>query len=227
MKDSCYKTIRSFVRREGRITKAQQQALQTLMPIYGLSPNDNILDFDEIFHRQAKTTIEIGFGNGETFVEMASQNPDINFIGIEVHRPGVGACLQAIHQLQLDNVRIICQDATEVLKCNIADHSVDVIQIFFPDPWPKKRHHKRRLIQKDFIDLVEKKLKSGGLLHLATDWENYAEQMLTFIEENDNFVNQAGKGNFSQRPSWRPQTKFEKRGERLKHGVWDLIFRKD
>lgn len=215
--------IRSFVRREGRITRSQQRALEELWPRYGLETGPR-LDLDRLFGRQAPHTLEIGFGNGASLAAMAEQEPDTDFIGIEVHRPGVGHLLLELERRGLKNVRIICDDAVQVLKNCLPDESLDRVLLFFPDPWPKKRHHKRRIVQPAFIELLARKLKSGGILHMATDWENYAGHMLAVMAQTEAFRNCAGRGNFSQRPAYRPATRFEQRGQRLGHGVWDLLF---
>jgi len=219
-----YRVIRSFVRREGRLTPAQQRALDDLYPIYGLKHEGVRFDFEKIFNRQAKTILEIGFGMGDSLAEMAKNQPEHNFIGIEVHRPGVGALLQKVQQQALNNIRVMEEDAVEILRDDMPDHALDVIQIFFPDPWHKKRHHKRRLIKPEFVQLMMKKLKPGGMIHLATDWEHYAEQMMEVLSNTDGLKNMSGDHLFAPRPAWRPLTKFEKRGENLGHGVWDLLF---
>lgn len=219
--------VRSFVRREGRLTKGQQRALDTLFPVYGLKPQgDEVLASQQIFQRDAPLHLEIGFGNGHALVSMAADHPHQDYIGIEVHRPGVGNALLQIAQQQLTNVRVICDDAVEVLKHHIADASLDAVYIFFPDPWHKKRHHKRRLVQVEFINLLKSKLRSQGIVHLATDWEEYAEHMLAVMHEVEGFTNLAGDNHMSDKPDYRPVTKFEQRGLRLGHGVWDLIYRK-
>ncbi|MGB5305282.1 MAG: tRNA (guanosine(46)-N7)-methyltransferase TrmB [Gammaproteobacteria bacterium] len=221
--ESHRRTIRSFVRREGRITRGQQRALDELWPKYGIAP-DEFVDLDSLFGRSAPRTLEIGFGNGEALAEMAGHQPEHDFIGIEVHRPGVGHLLQLLDQRGIDNVRIYRADAVQVLKQCLPDHSIDRVLLFFPDPWHKKRHHKRRIVQPDFIRLLGKKLKPGGILHMATDWEDYAEHMLAVIQASDAFRNCAGPGHYSPAPEYRPVTKFEQRGRRLGHGIWDLVF---
>lgn len=218
--------IRSFVRREGRLTPGQQKALDTLWPRYGLSP-ERRLDWVDVFGRRAPVTLEIGFGNGDSLAEMAAQEPAIDFVGIEVHRPGVGHLLNRIEQRELSNVRIYCHDAVEVLSHCIDDRSLDRVLLFFPDPWPKKKHHKRRILQPDFIRLVACKLKPGGRFHMATDWQPYAEHMMATMQASLLFTNAAGKDRYSPRPAYRPVTKFEQRGQRLGHGVRDLIFQRN
>lgn len=215
--------IRSFVRREGRITPGQQRALQELWPRYGLAA-DTPLDLAAIFGRSAPCTLEIGFGNGDALATMAGQQPDTDFIGIEVHRPGVGRLLQQLDEHKLTNVRIMCDDAVQILKTCLPDNSLDRLLLFFPDPWHKKRHHKRRIVQPDFIGLLAQKIKPGGILHMATDWEDYAGHMLEVAGASAAFRNCSGTGNYSLRPDYRPVTKFERRGQRLGHGVWDLLY---
>ena len=218
-----HRIIRSFVRREGRITSSQQRALQDLWPRYGLEA-DAPLNMESIFGRKAPCTLEIGFGNGDALATMAEQQPQCDFIGIEVHRPGVGRLLQHLEAHKLDNVRVMREDAVEILKSCIADNSLDRVLLFFPDPWHKKRHHKRRIVQAGFIELLARKIRPGGCLHMATDWEDYAVHMLEVMERSPAFRNRAGAGNFSPRPAYRPVTKFEQRGQRLGHGVWDLLY---
>ena len=223
-----FRRIRSFVRREGRLTKGQQRALDELYPVYGLSPaQDETLNFATIFANAHPVHLEIGFGNGQTLTSMAAALPDTNYIGIEVHRPGVGNALLQIEKMALTNVRVICEDAVEVLTHNIPNQSLAAVYIFFPDPWHKKKHHKRRLVQTEFINLVKQKLNTGGRLHMATDWEAYAQHMMQVMNEVVGFINLAGVGQYSTKPDYRPLTKFEQRGLRLGHGVWDLVFEKE
>ncbi len=217
------RTIRSFVKREGRLTRAQRRALDKLLPRYGLAA-DTMIEPVAIFGRSAPLILEIGFGNGESLAAMAAQGPTSDFIGIEVHRPGIGHLLLDLEHQDLVNVRVFTADAIEVLKCCIPDNILDRVLLFFPDPWPKKRHHKRRIVQHEFIRQLARKLVPGGILHMATDWENYAGHMLDIMNAEPEFRNCAGKGNVSPRPAWRPVTKFERRGQRLGHGVWDLLF---
>ena len=213
--------IRSFVRREGRMSKRQATAIESLFPKYGLEFNGQLLDFGLIFARTAPTILEIGFGMGNSLAAMAMENPDTNYIGIEVHRPGVGSLLATIDKQNINNIRIFCHDAVEILEQSIPDHSLDGIHIFFPDPWPKKRHHKRRLIQPAFVKLLSQKLKAQGRLHIATDWKNYSEWIEEIMTANRDFARL--QDNTSHQ---RPTTKFEKRGIKLGHGVWDLIYKK-
>jgi tRNA (guanine-N7-)-methyltransferase len=215
--------VRSFVRREGRLTAGQQRALQDLWPRYGLEAQSP-LDLDDIFGRSAPHTLEIGFGNGDALLAMATDQPETDFIGIEVHRPGVGRLLRELEQRALTNVRVIREDAVTVLEHCLPDNSLSRLLLFFPDPWHKKRHHKRRIVQAAFIELLARKITRGGILHMATDWENYAEYMLDVMGQSTAFRNCAGSGKFSPRPNYRPTTRFEQRGQRLGHGVWDLVF---
>ena len=215
--------IRSFVRREGRLTAGQQRALQELWPRYGLEA-DALLDLTQVFGRDAPRTLEIGFGNGASLATMAAQQPQHDFIGIEVHRPGVGHLLQLIEEYGLTNVRAMREDAVQILKHCIADDSLDRVLLLFPDPWHKKRHHKRRIVQPEFVALLATKLRRGGHLHMATDWEDYAEHMVSVMSGSTAFRNCAKSGAFVARPDYRPVTKFEQRGQRLGHGVWDLLY---
>lgn len=218
--------IRSFVRREGRITVAQLRALESLWPRFGVTLSEAVLDLDLIFGRRAQRILEIGFGMGDSLLACASAHPEIDYLGIEVHRPGIGGVLRKLDELNLSNVRVIDGDALAALRQNISDASFDAIYVFFPDPWPKKRHHKRRLIQPEFMTLAYAKLKPGGRLHFATDWENYAQHMRDVVNASPQFRNTAGTGLFAPSPGDRPETKFERRGRKLGHGVWDLIAEK-
>lgn len=219
--------VRSFVLREGRLTTGQQHALERLWPKYGLERADGELDAVKTFGREAPLVLEIGYGMGASLADMAANEPDKDFVGIEVHRPGVGALLMAIEQRGLANLRSYCDDAVEVLNKCIADASLDRLQLFFPDPWHKKRHHKRRMVQAAWLSLVARKLKPGGRLHLATDWEDYALQMAELCAAEPSLTNLGAADGFHPRPNWRPLTKFEQRGERLGHGVWDLLWERD
>ncbi|MCR5537052.1 MAG: tRNA (guanosine(46)-N7)-methyltransferase TrmB [Succinivibrio sp.] len=216
--------IKSYVIRQGRITDSQLAALETLGPKYLLELGAEPFDLEALFPHSAPVVLEIGFGMGKSFIEMALNNPESNFLGIEVHPPGVGACLKLIESHQLTNVKLIRCDAIEVLKQGIMPESLQVVQVFFPDPWPKKRHHKRRLINPEFISLIYPLLKQGGHVRLATDWEEYAQQMLEVMSQAQGFANTAADGGFIPRPDWRPLTKFETRGTTLGHGIWDLDF---
>ena len=213
--------------REGRLTKGQARALRDLWPRFGLSVCGVVpLDFDQIFQRHAPVTLEIGFGDGGALLEIARKNPEQNYLGIEVHRPGVGSLLLRLEEGEIGNVRVICGDAMEVINNNISDESLDRLHLFFPDPWHKKRHHKRRILSPEFIELVTDKLKPSGVIHFATDWEDYAEQGLERLERCERLTNLAGRGHYSPRPASRPETKFERRGQRLGHQVWDVLMSK-
>ncbi len=219
--------IRSYCRREGRNTSAREETLISLWPRYGISVEQkNILELDTIFKRHAPRVLEIGFGDGKSLLQMALSHPERDFIGIEVYRTGVASLLMAIEELGISNLRLICSDAVDVLANNLSNSSLASVQIFFPDPWPKKRHHKRRLIQPSFLSLAHQKLEVGGILHLATDWKEYAEHMMSVISSTSGFENLAGKHQYSLKPDYRPLTKYEERGKRLGHLSWDLIFRR-
>ena len=218
--------IRSFIRRQGRLTTGQQQALDNYWDTYCLDPGADY-QFREVFGRDAPLIVEIGFGNGDSLAKMAAANPDIDYIGIEVHRPGVGHLMMLLHQQGLHNVRIYCHDAIEILEQKIPDNSLTGVHLFFPDPWPKKKHHKRRIVQPSFVNLLLTKLKPDGYFHAATDWQNYAEAMLAVLSETPNMHNTNQTNDYCERPAYRPLTKFEQRGLRLGHGVWDLVFRKN
>ncbi len=218
--------IRSFVRREGRLTPGQQRAMDELFPKFGLEEGSETLDLDTVFGRHAPRILEIGFGNGDSLAEIAKNHPQNDYIGIEVHRPGVGHLLMKIEELGLSNVRVMCADAVEVLEQQIPDESLDGLYLFFPDPWHKKRHHKRRQVQPAWTRLVRRKLKCGGKLHMATDWQAYAEHMLEVLNAAEGYMNTSPSGDYVPKPDYRPETKFERRGQRLGHGVWDLVFEK-
>jgi tRNA (guanine-N7-)-methyltransferase len=217
--------IRSFVRRQGRITQAQQYALDNDWQRYGLDPKINY-DFTDVFGRTAPLIMEIGFGNGDSLASMAAVNPDIDYIGIEVHRAGVGHLMMLLEQQGLPNVRIYCHDAIEIIEQKIPDGALTGVHLFFPDPWHKRKHNKRRIVRPSFVELLVKKLKVGGYFHAATDWQDYAEAMLEILSTGDGLHNTSPTGDYCARPDYRPLTKFEQRGLRLGHGVWDLIFRK-
>lgn len=221
-KDGFHRRIRSFVRRPGRLTPAQQRALDELLPRYQLPP-----DLDHLcaaFDRAQPLVVEIGFGNGEALAWMAAYEPDSNFVGIEVHEPGVGRLLRRLESESLDNVRVAMRDAVDVLRDQARSGSIDALRIYFPDPWPKKRHHKRRLVQPAFLELAADRIRTGGLLHLATDWQPYAEWMLEQLARNNAFENLGNP--FVERPAWRPETHFEKRGARKGHEIFDLLFQR-
>lgn len=217
--------IRSFVHRRSHITPSQQAALDQLLPQWAIDYQNKTLDFNTAFGRRADTILEIGFGMGETTQQIAQTRPQDNFLGVEVFNAGVGALLKRIDETGLTNIRIIQHDAVEVIRDMIAPASLAGVHIFFPDPWPKKRHHKRRLIQPDFVRMLAHRLTPGGYIHCATDWQDYAEQMLAVLTAEPAVHNTAD--NYAPRPDYRPLTKFEARGLRLGHGVWDLIFRKN
>ncbi|MHB8454096.1 MAG: tRNA (guanosine(46)-N7)-methyltransferase TrmB [Acidiferrobacterales bacterium] len=218
--------IRSYVRREGRMTSAQRRALAELWPRFGLASGSSPLDLAASFGRRAPVILEIGFGNGESLRAMAKTHPEHDYVGVEIHRPGVGRLLIDLAADNSQNVRVICEDAREVLMHRIVDESLYATHLFFPDPWPKSRHHKRRLLQADFAELVRRKLVPGGYMHMATDWEDYARHMMEIMTQAPGFENIAGVGQYPRRPEYRPITKFERRGQRLGHAVWDLIFRR-
>jgi tRNA (guanine-N7-)-methyltransferase len=215
--------VRSYVLRAGRITRAQKRALDELLPRFGIPYAEGILDLDTVFGRQAPRVLEIGFGNGDTLMQLATASPDKDFLGAEVHPPGVGHCLLAIEARALTNVRIIAHDAVEVLAKMVAPGSLDEVLLYFPDPWPKKRHHKRRIVQPAFVELVADRLKRGGMFRLATDWEPYAAWMLETVGASPRFGNAAPGGGFAQ-GTLRGATRFERRGRRLGHEVFDLEF---
>ncbi|UJS24845.1 tRNA (guanosine(46)-N7)-methyltransferase TrmB [Thiothrix winogradskyi] len=221
-----HRAIKSFVLRQGRVTKAQEEALTNLWPVFGIEPSGTPLDFPTLFGRVAPVTLEIGFGNGDSLAQMAAAAPERDFIGIEVHTPGVGHLLKLIGDQGLQNVRVMNTDAVEILQQRIPIHSLDRVQLFFPDPWHKKKHHKRRIVQLPFVSLLASRLQTGGVFHMATDWENYAEYMADVMQTSPDFVNLASQPPYSPRPDTRPLTKFENRGLKLGHGVWDLLYQK-
>tara|TARA_R110000868_G_scaffold345660_1_gene606797 strand:- start:733 stop:1452 length:720 start_codon:yes stop_codon:yes gene_type:complete len=218
--------IQSFVKREGRLTGGQAKAIEQHWPAMGLKHQNGLLDMAEVFGRVAPIVLEIGFGMGKSLVEMAKNEPDKDFIGIEVHTPGVGACLSDAAEQGVTNLRVYDHDAVAILADCIADNSLARMQLFFPDPWHKKRHHKRRIVQPEFVQKLRNKLALGGVFHMATDWENYAEHMLEVMSQAPGFNNLSSSGDYVPRPEQRPLTKFEQRGHRLGHGVWDLMFEK-
>jgi tRNA (guanine-N7-)-methyltransferase len=217
--------IRSYIRRQGRATAGQKLALDSYWQKYCL-PSKLDVDFTQVFGRQAPLIIEIGFGNGDSLADMAEANPELNYLGIEVHRPGVGHLLMLLEQRGIANVRIYHHDAIEILEQKIPDHSLAGVHLFFPDPWQKRRHHKRRIVRPSFVELLNKKLAVGGYFHAATDWEHYAKDMLGILSAGHGLKNFSPSQNFCPRPNYRPLTKFENRGLALGHGVWDLIFKK-
>ncbi|MCK7575265.1 MAG: tRNA (guanosine(46)-N7)-methyltransferase TrmB [Chromatiales bacterium] len=222
------RAIRSFVLREGRLTAAQERAFSELWPRFGVDWSPSVpLDPATLFGNDRPVVLEIGFGNGESLAEMAERDPERNWLGIEVHRPGVGHLLLEIERRGLTNLRVMRQDAVEVLREGIEPGALEAVQLFFPDPWPKKRHHKRRILSPELVGLLARVIRPGGIFHAATDWEHYAEQMLEVLDgAADLFENTAGAGVYAPRPAGRPLTKFEQRGERLGHPVADLIYRR-
>ena len=218
--------IRSFVCRSGRMTDGQAQAYQRLWPIYGILPQAELLDFGRLYGNAQPVVLEIGFGMGQSLANMAMTHPDLNYLGVEVHKPGVGSLLAEIAAHELTNIRVVHGDAVALLEKYIPNESLAGVQIFFPDPWHKTRHHKRRLIQAEFIQLLHQKLHLGGFIHLATDWRDYAVHMQRVFAANNGFVNQGGEDGFMPNRLDRPATKFERRGELLGHGVWDLYYKK-
>ncbi|HEX9771886.1 MAG TPA: tRNA (guanosine(46)-N7)-methyltransferase TrmB [Steroidobacteraceae bacterium] len=221
-----HRAVRSFVVRAGRMTGAQERAWRELWPRLGVEAPDTPLDLDALFGRSARRTVEIGFGNGESLVALAASCPHEDFLGLEVHRPGVGHLMLRCEELEIRNLRIACRDAVEVLERQLAPSCIDELLLYFPDPWPKKRHHKRRLVQEAFVELVASRLRSSGVFRLATDWQPYAEHMLDTLRRSTQFRNESPHGSWVPRPASRPPTRFELRGQRLGHQVWDLAFRK-
>lgn len=221
-----HRAIKSFVLRQGRVTRAQEEALENLWPVFGIEAADTLLDLPRLFGRVAPITLEIGFGNGDSLAQMAAAAPERDFIGIEVHTPGVGHLLKLVGEQGLQNVRVMNSDAVEILQKRIPAGSLDRVQLFFPDPWHKKKHNKRRIVQAPFAALIASRLQTGGVFHMATDWENYADNMADVMETSPDFANLAPEPPYSPRPDTRPLTKFENRGLKLGHGVWDLLYRK-
>ena len=218
--------IKSFVIRAGRMTESQQKGWSSVFPEHGFTLSERRFDWDRSFAVAGRRVLEIGFGMGDSLVAMADQNPQDRYLGIEVHRPGVGKLLSEVDKRGIKNLKVFAEDAVQVLEEAIPQESIDLLQIFFPDPWHKKRHHKRRLIQPDFVELLVSRLSAAGHLHLATDWQPYAEHMMEVLSANALLLNTAGQNEYIPRPESRPETKFERRGHRLGHGVWDLLFEK-
>lgn len=226
--------IKSFVLRQGRLTKGQQYALENFWPLFGIdiadSQHDVVLDFNALFGNDAPVNLEIGFGNGDSLAQMAKASPNENFIGIEVHGPGVGHLLHLIDEYQLSNVRVMNTDAVEILQTRIPKQSLNRLQLYFPDPWHKKRHNKRRIVQPPFVSLVASLLQQGGVFHLATDWEDYALHMVEMMQGSKEFNNTIATDSpdfpYAPRPEFRPLTKFENRGINLGHGIWDLLYQR-
>ena len=219
-----HRPIRSFVLRQGRLSPAQARALDALLPRFGVDYAPNALDFERTFGRRAPVVLEIGFGMGETTAAIAQTHPQVDFLGVEVHAPGVGALLREVEARALTNVRIVRHDAVEVVAQMIPPDSLAGVHVYFPDPWPKKRHHKRRLLRPAFVRALAERLAPGGYLHAATDWEEYAQEILATFAAEPLLANTAD--GFAPRPPWRPQTKFEVRGAKLGHGSWDILYRR-
>ncbi|NQY51486.1 MAG: tRNA (guanosine(46)-N7)-methyltransferase TrmB [Piscirickettsiaceae bacterium] len=226
IEDKPLRTVRSFVRRERKLTPGQRRALNDLWSQLGIDNSNKLLNLDELFNRNAPKVLEIGFGNGKSLAKMAAEQPDQDFIGVEVYRPGIGQLLNMTSNLGLNNLKIAYNDALELLNHQIMNNSLDRVQIYFPDPWHKKRHHKRRIIQDQFIEVLANKIRSGGYLHMATDLQNYANQMLDYVSNNNNFINLGDGIGCIDNPYSRPMTKFEHRGLRLGHTIWDLLFKR-
>ncbi|GHE86568.1 tRNA (guanosine(46)-N7)-methyltransferase TrmB [Thalassotalea profundi] len=218
--------VRSFVKREGRLTNAQARALEEHWSTMGLNHSDGVIDAGVLFNNNNPVVLEIGFGMGKSLVEMAKNSPELNYIGVEVHKPGVGACIALAKEQEVDNLKVYEHDAIEVLADCIPDASLTTVQLFFPDPWHKKKHHKRRIVSLEFVENIRQKLKVGGVFHMATDWENYAECMLEDMNNSQGYQNLSETNDYVPRPDSRPLTKFENRGQNLGHGVWDLQFKR-
>ena len=216
--------IRSYVLRQGRFSPGQQRAYAELLPRFGIAYEAKPIDFAQAFGRRAPVVVEVGSGMGETTARIATENPGTDYLAIEVHAPGVGSLLKQVSEAGLNNIRVVRHDAVEVLRDMVPPASLSAIHVFFPDPWPKKRHHKRRLLQPDFAALAASRLAHGGVLHVATDWQEYAEHVLTVLSATPGLSNTAE--GYAPRPAMRPETKFERRGLKLGHGVWDIVFRK-
>ena len=218
--------IRSYVLRSGRMTESQLRATKELWPVYGMQVSEGSSALERSLRAPSRRILEIGFGMGDSLHSMAQADPAADFIGVEVHKPGIGRLLHLTEQSGTTNLRVYCADAIEVLEHCVEDASLDRLQLFFPDPWHKNKHRKRRIVQAKFVNLIGRKLKLGGVFHAATDWQDYATQMLKVLSAVEIYENMAGSGKFSPRPDYRPTTKFEQRGCRLGHGVWDLLFRR-
>ena len=218
------KSIKSYVKRERRLTKSQLYGLDNYWIKYGIEFSPKIINFEEIFESYKPLILDIGFGSGESTINHAISHPENNYLAVEVHRPGIGRLLNKIEENTLTNIKIIKHDVIDILKEQIPDCSLTQIFIFFPDPWPKKRHYKRRLINKELIKLIKKKLVLHGRLHIATDWENYANYIMEIGNADSELINLAGHNNYSPRPEWRTETRFEHRGKKLEHNVWDLCY---
>jgi len=222
--DKPQRRIRSYVLRQGRLTTGQAHALEYYWPFYGIDFSRARLDLDQVFDRPAPRILDIGFGMGDTSIALARARPENDYLAVEVHRPGIGSLLRQARAANINNIRVICADVIEVLTHQIPDQSLDHVYILFPDPWPKKRHHKRRLINPDFLSRLLPKLHRHGRIFIATDWQDLAEHVMTVVGDHKGFINLAGEGNTAPRPRWRPITKFERRGKNLRHPVWDFIY---
>ena len=220
------KSIRSYVVRSGRITESQRRAFEAHWPFFGLELGSGELDIESIFGSAASVVVEIGFGMGDSLLKMAQASPHQQFLGIEVYPPGVGSIMKRAYDARLKNLRVYLADANDVIEECIGKNTIDRMQLFFPDPWHKKKHNKRRIVTHSFVQLVRSRLVLNGVFHMSTDWKAYAEQMLEIMEQSDGFSNCAGAGKFSVKPDYRPLTKFELRGARLGHDVWDLVFKR-
>ncbi len=219
------KTIQSFVRRSSKLTPGQRNGIDKLWSQYGIDISKNsIIDLDKKFSNNHPKVLEIGFGNGDSLLSMAIKTPNKNFLGVEVYEAGIGRLINEAHKLSINNLRVVKFDAVELLNNHIDDDSFETFQLFFPDPWHKKKHHKRRIVDSDFLNLISKKVIKNGTIHMATDWEHYAQQMMDSMENHKNFKNLYGAHIYSPRPEIRPVTKFERRGQNLGHKVWDLMF---
>jgi tRNA (guanine-N7-)-methyltransferase len=220
------RTVRSFVKRAGRLTPSQQRALEELWPAWGIDYSDAALDLDSVFGRRAPRVVEIGFGNGDSLVQMAAANPGMDFLGVEVHEPGVGHCLLRLQEMGVVNLRLIMHDAVDVLEDQLPPASIARLNLYFPDPWPKKRHHKRRIVSDRFLDLVASRLEPGGMLNIATDWENYAEHIDATLDARTDWVLEDRREHDGSKPLDRPPTRFEARGLKLGHRIWDWRYKR-
>ena len=225
-KDNKGRPVKSYVIRSGRITNSQRQAIERLWDDHVIPFSRDLLDLGEIFQNSLPITVEIGFGMGSSLIDMACERSDANFLGIEVHKPGIGKVLKCIEKLGIENLKLICHDAAEVFNNAFEDETLDRVLVLFPDPWPKKRHAKRRIIQPEFVSKVSEKLKNNGCIHLATDWSPYAEHMIEVLDKIPSLSNAIAPKVFWENPE-RPETKFEKRGKKLGHRIWDLLYQKE
>jgi tRNA (guanine-N7-)-methyltransferase len=216
--------VRSYVRREGRMTIAQKRAIEKYWHAYGVEFSKTKLDLDLLYHRAAPKILDIGTGTGEVTATLAKTHPENDYLAVEVHHPGVGSLIRRIVQDRITNIRISDHDVTDVLRYQLPAGCLDMVYIFFPDPWPKKRHHKRRLLNTDFLNLLNNCLKANGRIFIATDWQDLAEHVLETFSRHQDFINLAGAGRYAPRPYWRPHTRFEKRGQKLEHTIWDFVY---